>query len=74
MTSTGEGQFSHAGAGSADVRCEACGALLARIDASGLCIRRGDLEACIDGRFRARLTCYRPRCKRLNQVRVTTEL
>jgi len=55
-----------------DVRCSGCSALLARIDRGGLCIRRGDLEACIDGCFDASLTCYRPRCKRLNVVRLTT--
>jgi len=59
--------------GRRDVRCSGCGALLARIDRAGLCIRRGDLEACIDGCFHASLTCYRPRCRRLNVVRLTTD-
>ena len=73
MTSGRATQFRRAAAAPGDVRCDACGALLARIDTGGLCIRRGDLEARIEGRFQAHLTCYRPRCKRLNRVQVTTE-
>ena len=53
---------------SADVRCKSCGALLAKTEATGLTIRRGDLQATIDGAFRATLVCYRPRCRTLNIV------
>ena len=73
MSGGNESQFPRASPAPGDVRCEACGALLARIEAGGLCIRRGDLEASIQGRFQAHLTCYRPRCKRRNRVQVTTE-
>ena len=51
-----------------EVRCKSCGALLAKTEATGLTIRRGDLQATIDGAFRAALVCYRPRCRTLNIV------
>lgn len=51
-----------------EVRCKSCGTLLAKTEAAGLTIRRGDLQATIDGAFRATLVCYRPRCRTLNIV------
>lgn len=53
-----------------EVRCQHCGALLAKVGDAGLTIRRGDLQASINGDFRAALVCYRPGCRRLNVVRV----
>jgi phage FluMu protein Com len=52
------------------VRCAFCGALLATSEPEGLRIQRGQLEAVIDGTFRASLVCYRPRCRRMNLVTV----
>lgn len=49
-----------------DVRCKSCGILLGRLDENGLTIRRGDLQATMDGEFRAALVCYRRRCGTLN--------
>ena len=52
-----------------EVRCTACGILLATVGEAGLVIRRGDLQATIDGELRAALVCYRRTCRRLNVVR-----
>ena len=50
-----------------DFRCKQCHALLAKHDAGGLCIRRGDLQATITGgHFTVAITCYR--CKTLSVV------
>ena len=50
-----------------DFRCKQCHALLAKHDAGGLCIRRGDLQATITGgQFTVSITCYR--CKTLSVV------
>ncbi len=51
-----------------EVRCKSCGALLAKLDETGLTIRRGDLQATMDGVFRASLVCYRPNCRTLNTL------
>lgn len=53
-----------------DIRCEGCGILLAKREGPGLSIRRGELQATIQGTFHASLVCYRPRCRRLNVLRV----
>jgi hypothetical protein len=52
------------------VRCAYCDALLATRELDGLRIQRGQLEAVIDGAFRASLVCYRPRCRRLTVLTV----
>jgi len=57
-----------------EVRCKSCNVLLAKVDGDGLTIRRGDLQATIDGRFHASLVCYRPRCRQLNVLRLSTEV
>lgn len=54
-----------------ELRCAACGVLLAKEEAGALSIRRGDLQATIDGEFRASLVCYRPRCRKLNVFRLS---
>ena len=54
------------------IRCTSCNALLAEVDDSGLVIRRGELQATIDGDFHASLVCYQRRCRRLNVVRLCT--
>ena len=53
-----------------DWRCSRCGILLARIDETGLTIRRGELQATLAGDFLASIVCYRPRCRTLNVLRV----
>lgn len=55
-----------------EVRCKSCGILLAKLDDGGLTIRRGDLQATVDGEFHASIVCYRTSCKTLNVVRLTT--
>lgn len=50
------------------VRCAFCGALLATTEREALRIQRGQLDAVIDGVFRASLVCYRPQCRRVNVV------
>lgn len=50
-----------------DFRCRQCQALLAKHDAGGLCIRRGDLQATVTGsQFTVSIACYR--CKALSVV------
>ena len=56
-----------------EVRCKSCGALLAKLDETGLTIKRGDLQATLDGVFRATLVCYAPRCRSLNILNISTE-
>ena len=53
-----------------DVRCSACGKLLARLSDGCLFLQRGDLQVSIDGDFRASFVCSKPGCRRLNVVRV----
>lgn len=53
-----------------EVRCIACNVLLAKLEQGALNIQRGDLEATFDGEFRASLVCYRPRCRKLNVIRM----
>jgi phage FluMu protein Com len=55
-----------------DVRCEGCRILLAKLDDTGLAIRRNDLEVHYGGAGVVSIRCYRPRCRRLNTVRVST--
>jgi len=57
-----------------DIRCKSCNALLAKLDETGLTIKRGDLQVTVDGAFRATLVCYRPRCRSLNILNISTEL
>ncbi len=49
-----------------DCRCKSCGALLARRDADGLSVRRGEFQLAITGEFTATVSCYR--CKTLTIV------
>jgi len=53
-----------------DVRCVACGKLLAKAKDGLLTIQRGDLCATFDGRFRASIVCGRPGCGQRNVVLV----
>ena len=55
-----------------EVRCKACNILLAKLDASGLTIVRGDLQATISGELHASFVCYRPRCRVLNVLTCST--
>ena len=56
-----------------DVRCSACGKLLAKARDGALVIQRGDLLATFDGHFRASLTCSRPGCGQKNVVVVVSQ-
>jgi phage FluMu protein Com len=53
-----------------DVRCSACGKLLARLRDRQLTLQRGDSQVTIHGDFTAAFVCGHPRCRRLNVVRV----
>jgi len=55
-----------------DVRCSACGKLLAKAQDGLLTIQRGDLRASFDGRFRASIVCGRPGCGQKNVVLVVS--
>jgi phage FluMu protein Com len=55
-----------------EVRCTACNILLAKVEENGLVIQRGELQATIHGEFHAALVCYRPRCRKLNVLRLST--
>ena len=56
---------------SRDIRCAGCGALLARVEGSGISIRRGGLQATFTGDVHAALVCYQPGCRRLTMVETT---
>lgn len=58
---------------SEDVRCVSCSALLGKLEGGALSIRRGDLQATIDGNFHASVVCYRPTCRKLNVLRLNSE-
>jgi len=57
---------------SREVRCEGCRILLAERDQSGITIRRNSLEVHYGGDGLVSIRCYRPRCRRLNVVRIST--
>lgn len=47
-----------------------CGALIGKIGETGLDINRNDLEVHCDGPGIARVRCYKPDCRRWNDVRI----
>jgi len=53
---------------SQEIRCVACGRLLAKLTNGALTVQRGDVQATFDGDFHASFVCYQPRCGRLNVV------
>jgi hypothetical protein len=55
-----------------ELRCKSCGILLAKIDDSGLNIRRGQLQATLHGDFHASIVCYRTSCRTLNVLKLCT--
>ena len=55
---------------SQDVRCRGCNILLGKLDETGLTICRNDLEVHYGGPGLVSIRCYRPRCRRLNVVRI----
>lgn len=59
--------------GAGEIRCTACNVLLAKLERGVLNIQRGDLQASFDGDFHASLVCYRPRCRKLNVVRMSPD-
>jgi phage FluMu protein Com len=56
-----------------DVRCAACGKLLARMRDGQLMVQRGDLQATFDGEFQAAFVCGQPRCRHLNLLRIRAQ-
>ena len=56
-----------------DIRCHACGALLAREQDGAIRIDRGGYEATfeVDDHLCCRLRCYQPWCRTLNVVDVS---
>ena len=55
-----------------EVRCAGCQILLAQRDETGVTIRRNDFEAHYGGHGLVSILCYRPRCRRLNVLRIAT--
>jgi hypothetical protein len=55
--------------GAGEIRCRACGALLAKAQDDALTFKRGDLQATFEGDFRASVVCYRPSCRTLLVLR-----
>jgi hypothetical protein len=53
-----------------EVRCSACGSLLARLEQGALVIHRGDMHARVAGDVSVELTCYRRTCRRPTVVRI----
>lgn len=47
-------------------RCEACGALLAKLDRNGITIQCGDMQVVVSGESTVAITCYRDSCRALN--------
>jgi hypothetical protein len=57
-----------------EVRCKNpnCHILLGELDETGLTIRRNDIEVHYAGPGNVSIRCYRPRCRRMNVVRIST--
>lgn len=55
-----------------EVRCKGCRILLAERDETGVTIRRSNLEVHYGGTGQVSIRCYRPRCRRLNVLRLST--
>lgn len=51
-----------------DIRCGACGILIARIDGGTLTVCRGGLQLTVEDGKRASFVCYRPGCGALGVV------
>jgi phage FluMu protein Com len=56
-----------------DVRCSACGKLLAKLQEGSLMLQRSDLKVTIDGEFSAAFICGHPNCRHLNVIRVRSQ-
>jgi len=54
------------------VRCKGCRILLGEHDEGGLTIRRNSLEVHYGGDGLVSIRCYRPRCRKLNVVRISS--
>ncbi len=57
-----------------DVRCTACQALLAKLVNDTIDIQRNDMQVAFAGNGQASIVCYRPHCRKLNVVTVTTKV
>jgi hypothetical protein len=55
-----------------EIRCTACGSLLAKLAGGALVIQRGDLQATVAGQLQAELVCYRRTCRRTTVVHVVS--
>jgi hypothetical protein len=51
-----------------EIRCVACGRLLAKLTNGALTVQRGHVQATFDDDFHASFVCYQSRCGRLNVV------
>jgi hypothetical protein len=58
---------------SRDLRCAACGRLIARLVDDQLAIKRADLQATIRGAFQAALVCSDRRCRHTTLVDVRSQ-
>lgn len=57
-----------------EIRCTACGSLLAKVRGGALVIQRGDLQATVAGQLQAELICYRRTCRRTTVVHVVAPM
>lgn len=55
-----------------DVRCRACGALLATVEGGIATLRRGDFVAYVSGHSRIDLHCYRRFCGKNTTLNLTS--
>jgi phage FluMu protein Com len=53
---------------SREIRCAACGRLIAKLVGDQLAIKRADLQATFRGCFQAALVCSDPRCRHTNFI------
>ena len=58
---------------SREIRCAACGRLIAKLVGGQLVIKRADLQATFRGAFQAALVCSDQRCRHTNLVDVRSQ-
>lgn len=58
---------------SPEIRCAACGRLIAKMVGGHLVIKRADLQATFRGTFQAALVCSDQRCRHNNLVDVRSQ-
>lgn len=52
-----------------NVRCTACGALLAKISNGELTVRRGTFQVSVVGNWAVSLVCYLPGCRKVTAAK-----